>query len=285
MASIDIPSYLQPCLAATKDSSTVYLVGTPMSPGSALNVNIVSIGDINAPVVKKRFSAANSSIWPPHIPKVCSSYVGNILAEEYSLHIQQVGLNSSWDTIFYAANETFRATLSFQGRSFSKQSFSYIGQAGPMAWVLAVSYNTDNVIPYSSWTNIPTFGDFTTTDPLLTVGTYTVSPAPPGPGSLIVFDKAGTAMIFPTLSVATIPTTDTWTTLLAPQSVNMNGIKLTAAALYANMGSGAYILDRADNGSVLTYYIDPTISNDLKRISTPNGNTPRFTSIMTATSA
>jgi hypothetical protein len=154
MASIDIPSYLQPCLAATKDSSTVYLVGTPMSPGSALNVNIVSIGDINAPVVKKRFSAANSSIWPPHIPKVCSSYVGNILAEEYSLHIQQVGLNSSWDTIFYAANETFRATLSFQGRSFSKQSFSYIGQAGPMAWVLAVSYNTDNVIPYSSWTNM-----------------------------------------------------------------------------------------------------------------------------------
>jgi MYXO-CTERM domain-containing protein len=36
---------------------------------------------------------------------------------------------------------------------------------------------------------------------------------------------------------------------------------------------------------VLTYYIDPTISNDLKRISTPNGNTPRFTSIMAATSA
>jgi hypothetical protein len=106
-------------------------------------------------------------------------------------------------------------------------------------------------------TDSPTFGDFTTTDPLLTVGTYTVSPAPPGPGSLIVFDKAGTAMIFPTLSVATIPTTDTWTTLLAPQSVNMNGIKLTAAAFYANMGSGAYILDRVSH-LPLFFYDDPS---------------------------
>lgn len=154
MALLDIPSYPEPCLAPTKDNSTVYLVGTPVLAGSNLNVNIVSIDDINAPVIKKKFSAPQSYEFFSDIPRKCSSYLGDTLAEEYSLHIQQVGFDSSWDKMFFAHNGTFRSTGSFVIFSFSKQSYSYIGLAGPYAWALAVITDTRNTIPYSAWGSV-----------------------------------------------------------------------------------------------------------------------------------
>ncbi|KAG0274152.1 hypothetical protein BGZ96_004466, partial [Linnemannia gamsii] len=40
--------------------------------------------------------------------------------------------------------------------------------------------------------------DFPTTNPRFTVGRYTVTDAPSGSGNLIVFEKAGIGVIFPT---------------------------------------------------------------------------------------
>ncbi|KAF9115141.1 hypothetical protein BGW39_003123, partial [Mortierella sp. 14UC] len=114
-----------------------------------------------------------------------------------------------------------------------------------------------------------------TEDPLLTVGSFMAGPGgltahepnSTATGRLVVFDKKGAGVMYKTESIKydAYLTTSRMTTLDLPQAVNMDGIKLTPDAVYANINTGAYILDKADDGAVATYFIDPTISNSLQR--------------------
>ncbi|KAF9156965.1 hypothetical protein BG015_009338 [Linnemannia schmuckeri] len=95
---------------------------------------------------------------------------------------------------------------------------------------------------------------------------------------------SGAGMIYPTISYNHVTPEVIRIALLEPKSVNTNGIRLTEEAIYGNMGSEAHILDKAHDGNVLIYYINPTIPNTFQRISRPN-KTLRFTYSMAAVSA
>ncbi|KAF9911644.1 hypothetical protein EC991_002762 [Linnemannia zychae] len=126
-----------------------------------------------------------------------------------------------------------------------------------------------------------------TTDPLLTVGTFASNSGLRGTGSLVVFDKLGAGVVYRTSTKLNSTVTQGplyKINLQELQAVNMDSIKLTKDAIYASINTGAYILDKAEDGTIATYFIDPSISNNLQRVLTLN-RPPLFPSAMAATAS
>ncbi|KAG9064213.1 hypothetical protein KI688_003401 [Linnemannia hyalina] len=118
---------------------------------------------------------------------------------------------------------------------------------------------------------------------LLAVGTYGDSFGSISHGYTIVFDKVGKGQIFAATGnlLATVTNNISALTLGIPESVNMNGISLTVDAIPITMGTTAYILDKADNGTTVVYSINPTTSTTLNRLYN-TGDSLQFTNNMAA---
>ncbi|KAK3829666.1 MAG: hypothetical protein J3R72DRAFT_262727 [Linnemannia gamsii] len=289
-----IPSYSQPCLSSRKDTQTVYLVGASTTkPNSPLEVNIIDITNTSNSIVQQTYLPLSTTAlsWNRNAPNVCSPYLGisSSVSEYAALHIQQFGVNTSWSTSFFPDSGSFLNTrYYFSGTAFtSRRSYAFVGYQGINAWIVAL---TNGTIPWKALqlnadTGKPTINSkvaISEPEPLLVVGTFTISSASPAPGHIIVFNKMGTGSIYPTLSYENLTIQGERVIVSASRPVNMNGITLTAGAVYATLNSSAYILDKANDGTIATYFIDPTTSNALQRISTLN-NSPPFASTMAAT--
>lgn len=134
-----LPSYPQPCLASTNNSSAVYLIGTPIEGG--IFAHTISLANINAPVVTNTFHTGGYNVWVHDAPKACSMYLGRSLSDPFTVHIQQLGRGSSWDTNFYS-NGTFKVPTNFEPTYFlTKQTYAYIAQAGDNTWALTSTSN------------------------------------------------------------------------------------------------------------------------------------------------
>lgn len=81
-------------------------------------------------------------------------------------------------------------------------------------------------------------------DPLLFVGTYSVSSSLPANGYIVIFDKMNTGMIYRTICNDFFANASEKIQFLDAKPVDMNGVILTADAFYTNMKSNAYILDK-----------------------------------------
>ncbi|KAK3829668.1 MAG: hypothetical protein J3R72DRAFT_456658 [Linnemannia gamsii] len=291
-----LPSYLNPCLAASsRDSSTVYLIGVPSTNEKIIRVTTVNISDISNPVVKTIRSSRTGDRWTAHTPKVCFSYLGSSSPKlGFPIHIQQLAIDLSQQIIFLPESGLFENVNRFPTLTFpSRQKYAVVGHAGINSWAVAISNTT--MSPFnSSWANLQwnsTSGigsdrTFTSTllssDPFLLVGTFVVSAGLPAYGRLVVFDKAGAGKMYQTST--TQATGPDLISIVEPDEMIMNGIILTPDALYANVDTGAYILDKAIDGSVVTYFINPTISQNLQQVSTRN-KPPPFPSSLAVTAA
>ncbi|KAF9154014.1 hypothetical protein BG015_002100 [Linnemannia schmuckeri] len=87
----------------------------------------------------------------------------------------------------------------------------------------------------------------------LVVGTFDIKPAPDVTGSIVAFDaKRDSGQIYSTTGMRQ-------TTIRVDKvgEIQMNGITLSSDAIPIHMGLTAYILDKADDGSVTIYQITP----------------------------
>ncbi|KAK3829667.1 MAG: hypothetical protein J3R72DRAFT_262714 [Linnemannia gamsii] len=291
-----LPTYSNPCLASSSsDNSTVFLIGVPKD---SLQVSVVDISDINFPIVKSTNSSRPTyKQWTPDSPKTCFSYLGKSNSLPGSpIHIQQFGGNTTWNTIYFPETKVFGGESRIAPYDFmSRQNYAFVGQSGASSWAIALGdtiqadYNTSwNFLQYdgtsskgnSSFVLSASLPNPLTADPLLTVGTLVVSPEVLAFGYLVVFDKLGGGVIYQSMSMQVISTA----TLKSSEVVDMDGIELTPNAIYANINTGAYIMDKADNDTVITYFIDPTISKSLQQVSTRN-KPPPFPSSLAVTAA
>ncbi|KAG0274653.1 hypothetical protein BGZ96_004167 [Linnemannia gamsii] len=254
-----IPSYSNPCLASTKDRSIVYLVGSPNTTSSTLNVHIINIANINAPVVAKSFSSVASESaswenyaapWKHDAPKMCTTFFGTFPAFYDTLFINQIGVNTTWSTVFHPINGTIPRPTKLNDTAFvSKQAYSFVGQTGDTVSILALNNRTETQQPWSfvQWrlsasSTQTDFSILSIPDPLLTVPVFTSGSSAPEKSYFIVFDKLGGGVMLPTIINDVKPAGGAGIFFLNPWSVNMDDITLTADAVYANMGSGVYIL-------------------------------------------
>ncbi|KAK3839702.1 MAG: hypothetical protein J3R72DRAFT_175754 [Linnemannia gamsii] len=122
-------------------------------------------------------------------------------------------------------------------------------------------------------------------DPLLSVGTYTAAISGTSFGYSIIFDKLGSGQIFTATSSdqAAANNSITLLSLSNPGTVNMNGIRLSANAVSVTMEGTGYILDKAkDSDATVLYSITPGVSASLQAVSI-KGSTPAFLPSLSAT--
>ncbi|KAF9911643.1 hypothetical protein EC991_002761 [Linnemannia zychae] len=328
MSTSPLPSYSNPCLAVTsQDVSTAYLFGVPETGENVVEVTVVNITDVSRPTVKASHSTKpdyqwthdpewnSNDQWKANAHKVCFPYLGDSVNLPGSpIHIQQLGENSTQQVVYFPITNTFDELDRFHSFGLlSRQSYTFINQAGFDSWVVGRINTTYAANDPTQWTSIQWDGrpdalakgqqswlpirDTTislTEDPLLTVGSFVAAPEVLPPidpkstvvGHLVVFDKMGAGSVYKTENIRYNRTMTTlrMTNLDSPQAVNMDGIKLTADAAYANINSGVFIMDKGDDGAVATYFIDPAVSNNLQRVSTLN-QPPPFPWVMSVAAA
>jgi hypothetical protein len=153
-----IPSYAQPCLASRRDTQTVYLVGAstanPAATTTLLEVNIINITSTINPVVQHTYLPSSTALaWNRNAPNICSPYLGSSGSDstmsEYALHIQQLGINTSWSTSFFPDSGSFLNTrYYFLGTAFTSQrAYAFVGYQGFNAWAVAL---TNGTVPWKA---------------------------------------------------------------------------------------------------------------------------------------
>lgn len=78
--STTIPSYPNPCLAADAANNAIYLVGVSPAIQGRLEVNYVSMVDVNAPTSSSVGSQVNTGQWSSGAPKACFIHPANTYA-------------------------------------------------------------------------------------------------------------------------------------------------------------------------------------------------------------
>ncbi|KAI1307283.1 hypothetical protein EDD11_004533 [Mortierella claussenii] len=292
-----IPAYSYPCLASDSSGSNIYLAGVSSSVSGQLQVYTIDLTNINSPAATLLSSQTSTVFWSSSAPKACLSYAGNTASTNNPFLVQQFGPQNYFTNVF--PNGTIEIPANFQGIGFqSNKLYSLSGAVGGLNWVTAVA-NVSSITTNSPWTglrfNASSIVDSTrdfllsaypASNPLLSVGAYVASGNTPAQGYHIVFDKAGSGIVFTTLdSAAPIASSlDRVLTLSNPQSVDMSGNTLTNNAFSLTMASVGYILDRASDGSTVLYSINPSQSNKLQRVNV-SGNVPAFSTNMVGTAA
>ncbi|KAF9920239.1 hypothetical protein FBU30_009973 [Linnemannia zychae] len=288
--STTIPNYPNPCLAADEANSAVYLVGVAPAIQGRLEVNYISVININAPTSSPVGTQVNTLHWSSGAPKACFIYPSKAFANS-PLAVYQFGENLSYNTVI-APNGTIVKPSGFVENSFlSPKLFALTGSVGAFNWFLAMTNDT------SPWAGIrQNFTDpgydlydlgltnYPTKAPLVAVGTYSVVANPPSKGYAVVFDQSGQGEIFAAEgSVLATISNDIHVTILGlPTAVQMNSIKLSAQAIPVTMTNTGYLLDKASDGSTVIYSIAPGSSANLMRIDV-NGGRPPFVASMAAT--
>ncbi|KAF9333392.1 hypothetical protein BGZ91_011268 [Linnemannia elongata] len=243
-----IPSYQQACLAPDTRNSAVYLVGGSSSVAGLLEVNYISLTNINAPTIRSIGSNVNTLKWAAGAPKACFPAPSSDQANSV-IKVIQFGHGASYMSYIspegVVADPTSFAGLEFQ----SPKLFGQITGLYPSA-----------------------------VDPLLSVGTYTPTSVGDSHGYSVVFDKQGKGQVFTAIGSdqATVNNTISVLVLSNPGNVNMNGIVLSSDAVSVTMGDTGYILDKSkDANTIVLYSITPGSSSTLQKVSN-NGDAPAF---------
>ncbi|KAF9140252.1 hypothetical protein BGX30_006788 [Mortierella sp. GBA39] len=294
---MSIPAYSKPCLvpAPAAGNNTVYLVGINSSQESTLVAHTVNLTNINAPTANPFASQTNLLSWSSLQPLACYSYPGHTNPTTAPFLVVQFGAF----TTHFANIETsgiVGQSIYFPEVAFnSPKNFAVNGAASGSDWVLAVT-NTTVIGTNSYWAGIRfnattlsssnyNFGMSSSpaSNPLLTVGTYTVD-STLGVGYTTIFDYAGGAIMYNTTgSLSTITTPDERIISLNNNvTVAMSGIALTANAIPVTMKDTAYILDQGSDGSTIVHYLQPGKSSTLNTLAI-KGQVPRFSNLLTAT--
>ncbi|KAF9088035.1 hypothetical protein BGX29_001937 [Mortierella sp. GBA35] len=71
MSTIAIPNYPQACLAPDHANSAVYLAGVPAAQLGRLEVNYVSVANVNSPVASIVTSLVDTDAWTSSASKTC----------------------------------------------------------------------------------------------------------------------------------------------------------------------------------------------------------------------
>ncbi|KAG0275046.1 hypothetical protein BGZ95_009244, partial [Linnemannia exigua] len=297
--SSTIPSYQRACLAPDTLNSAVYLVGGATSVPGQLEVNYVSVANINSPTSRPIGNQLNPTKWASGAPKACFAYPSSAQANSV-IKVIQFGDGTSYMSYISPAGTiaepTFFPTLEFQ----SPKLFSWIGSFTATNFNMFHMYSvTASNVTGSRWSGLrmnfaPEGGSYSegvtdqypsSPDPLLSVGTFTPTASGTSFGHTIIFDKVGRGQIFTTTSSdqAAANNSITLVSLSNPGAVNMNGITLSADAVSVTMEGTGYILDKAKDGdATVLYSITPGVSTTLQPVSI-KGNAPAFLPSVSAT--
>ncbi|KAF9156962.1 hypothetical protein BG015_009335 [Linnemannia schmuckeri] len=294
---MSIPAYSKPCLvpAAAAGSNTVYLVGITSTQESTLVAHTVDLTNINAPTAKPFASQINLLAWSSSQPLACYSYPGHANPTGAPFLVVQFGAFKTHFTNINPAG-VIEPSIYFPEVAFSSpKNFAINGAASGSDWVLAQT-NTTVIGTNSYWAGIRfnatilrssnynfDMSSSLTSNPLLTIGTYTVDPSR-GVGYTTIFDYLGGAVMYNTTgTLSTVATpNERIINLDNPVKVAMSGIALTTNAIPVTMKDTAYILDQSSDGSTVVYYLKPGASSALNTL-TIKGQVPRFSNILSAT--
>ncbi|KAK3839701.1 MAG: hypothetical protein J3R72DRAFT_447392 [Linnemannia gamsii] len=292
MSATTIPNYPHPCLAADETNSAIYLVGVNPAVQGRLEVNYVSMVNINTLTSSPVGSQVNTNQWSSGAPKACFIHPAKIYANS-PLSVFQFGNHVSYSTTI-TPNGTILQGDGFVDNSFlSPKLFALSGSVGSFEWLLALTNETGN-----PWAGIRlNFTDpsndildmeltnYPTTAPLVAVGTYSTVTSPPSKGHSVVFDKYGQGQIYSASGsiVANMTNDANVLVLSAGVNVQMNSITLSDQAVPVTMANTGYILDKAQDGSTIVYSITPEKSSALQRIDVKGGSPP-FSAAFAATS-
>ncbi|KAF9110499.1 hypothetical protein BGX27_006264 [Mortierella sp. AM989] len=287
------PAYTNACIAPDASGLNVYLLGVPVSNEGRLEMYSVSLTNINSPTATFISNYTSTAFWSSSAQKVCFAYTGNSVSNS-PIMIFQMG-DKPFATNFFP-NGTVEDPGYFRNLAFtSRKLFSFTGAAKNFIWATGFSNVTD-IDTGSSWRGLrfnasdirestQDWGltNYPTNSPLLSLGTYVATQNTPAQGYHVVFDEAGSGVIYTALSTATplATTVDHVQTLSSPQDVDMSGYSLSKHAVPVTIVNVGYILDRAPDGSVILYSITPGQSSKLQFISV-SGSAPSFSSNMAA---
>ncbi|KAG9064345.1 hypothetical protein KI688_003533 [Linnemannia hyalina] len=261
--SIPIPAYPYPCLIHTTTATslstalpitTLYLIGVATESfekeKGRLELSSVDLTDINNPIIQLLESEVDPEHWTAFAPKLCAHYAGSVFPDKKGevkptrIHIQQ-----------------FSKLWSFDSNALLEEGDG--GKGGGGGNVKAKFENP------SDWNkNV----SFLSSRQFAIVGQA-------GESHITAFEVNGTSgQIFPAHSMEKL------VDIRQPQPVKMNNITISPVAIPVHMGTTAFILDQAKDGSVVIYTITPEMSSDLTLIqASPSSLVPRFNEYMVAT--
>ncbi|KAF9337054.1 hypothetical protein BGZ91_009672 [Linnemannia elongata] len=291
-----VPVYIHTCIAPGPSSTSVYLVGVPVTNEGRLEVYTVDLSNINSPVATFKTSHS-STFWTSAAAKSCFNFESNPGDVNSPIIVQQFKPNSYFVNIY--PNGTTSTPFSFKNTDFvSPKLCSITGSSENQEWVTAYMNATipgkatnsvwggmrlhatnasDNTVSYLTSEN-------PTSNPLLSVGTYVAASVTMAQGYHTVFDTNGGGMVYK-VEDSTAPVTSSNTnvvSLSSPQQVNMSGVRLTSNAIPITMGKVAYIMDQASDLSVRLYSLNPSQSSNLMPVPV-SGKVPMFSSFMATT--
>ncbi|KAF9143456.1 hypothetical protein BGX30_000431 [Mortierella sp. GBA39] len=139
--------YPNPCLAADEANNAVYLVGVSPAIQGRLEVNYVSMIDVNAPTSPLVGSQVNTNQWSSGAPKACFVHLATTYANRL-LSVTQFGDNVSYNPLITPSG-TILGGGSFDNTSFvSPKLFASTGSVAPFDWFVVLI--TDAVSPWAA---------------------------------------------------------------------------------------------------------------------------------------
>ncbi|KAG0357190.1 hypothetical protein BGZ54_000423, partial [Gamsiella multidivaricata] len=278
--SVQVPVYKNVCIAPGLSGSAVWLIGVPATGEGRLEAYSIDLSNINAPTARLIASQTSPQFWSATSQKACFSYTGDGANSNSPILMYQFGSMSYFTNVY--PNGTVNSPINFPNVGMvSNKLFSQTGAVKNLNWFTGVA-NVSSVTTNSAWTGLRInatsavdssrdfiISQYPTANPLLSVGAYIPTSNTPAQGYHIVFDKNGGGTIYTALDSAApiLSDLDRILSLSSPQSVDMGGYTLSVNAIPLTMTSVAYILDQASDGSTAIYYINPSQSPKLQRVS------------------
>ncbi|KAF9136207.1 hypothetical protein BGX30_011302 [Mortierella sp. GBA39] len=293
-----VPVFANTCIAPGPSSTSVYLVGVPVTNEGTLEVYTVDLSNINSPVATFKFSQTNP-IWTSDTIKACYNFESNQGDLNSPIILQQFQPNSYFVNIY--PNGTIASPGYFNNTQFvTPRLCSVTGATANTVWFTAYVNATVNAGPATTnslWSGMRLQAtnnsennlnylspQYSTSKPLISVGTYVTASTTMPHGHHTVFDTNGGGVVYTVLNSAAPITSSNYSviSLSNPQQVNMNESRLTSNAIPITMDSIAYILDQAPDASIRLYTLNPSQSTTLLPVSV-SGNVPTFSPFMTVT--
>ncbi|KAG0296455.1 hypothetical protein BGZ96_009408 [Linnemannia gamsii] len=262
--SVPLPALSNPCITAAS-STSVYLLGIPNAMGGHLQMFSVSLsGSLDAPVAVPIGKEQVTSTWAVQAKMACISYGAITSTTHDTVLLVQVDKTRT-DVANLRSNGVFDYPVQIPDSTLnSSKLLTQVGAYSTFAWF------TGEQISQAP-----------TKTPFMAVGTYDISTKSSTQGHSIVFDSATSGVAYPAIGNA--ETLTGAVSLSAPIVLDMQGITLTYKSIPVTMGSVAYILDEATDGSIVAYTITPSNTNKLSTISI-TGKAPSFLNVQSATS-
>ncbi|KAF9176294.1 hypothetical protein BGZ50_001119, partial [Haplosporangium sp. Z 11] len=150
--SVIVPTFKNACISPTRNGSSVYLIGVPVSAEGRLGVYTVDITDINTPIAKLLSDQADNSIRGTQGPRACFDSPGNQADPGSPTLVVQFGVMSSY-TFVYPNGAITNPNYSEKSTYVSPKLFSLVAAFGPMTWYAAVQEKKSTTTG-SNWTSV-----------------------------------------------------------------------------------------------------------------------------------